>query len=77
MDLSHSTMEAISMQHLIREDKRGMLSVPEANWLQEQTVPAGSAIRETIARALLTLADRLAPAVAAGEQERQAAVRVV
>lgn len=63
------------MRHLIREDQRGMLSIPEASRLQERIVPARPAIRETIARALLALADRLAPAVPADEQERQAAVR--
>ncbi len=63
------------MHHMIREDRRGMLSFHEALWLQERTARERPAPRERAAAVLLALATRLAPTVTADERKRRAVAR--
>ena len=52
------------MHHLIRDDSRGMLSIPEALWqMQQVDAPPSVSPRVAVARALVALAAWLAPAV--------------
>ncbi len=60
------------MHHMIREDRRGMLSFHEALWLQERTARERPAPRERAAAVLLALATRL---VTADERKRRAVAR--
>ena len=62
------------MHHLLREDSRGMLSIPEALWLREQDAPEPPPPRHRIAVALLALATWLAPSVTRERRERPAPV---
>lgn len=63
------------MQHLIREDSRGMLSFREAIWLQEITARERPPIRERVAAVLVALATRLAPPATVDECAEGAVAR--
>lgn len=63
------------MHHLLREDSRSMLSIPEALWLLEQDAPEPTPPRHRIAVALVALAIWLAPSVTREWQERPAPIR--